>query len=402
MSNIEYISAEKGLLLGNDDKGKHYISEGYQHVLLLAPAGGGKGVSFVIPNLLSWNESVIVHDIKCENYELTSGWRASQKQEIYTWNPLSSRTHRYNPLDFISKDQDKMVDDAQKIAHLLVKTHCHMSGASSRSLLTGIIIYLIETKHKVISFGEITRMLTRNIADELSKSLDSFKNKIHPTCKMFLESFLGLEAKKRSKIVSTLLSNLELFTNPIIDHATSASDFNIANFKKRKTTLYVGLHPQDINRLQPLMQFFYEYAANQLLQTTDDSHGIAFFMDEFHTLGKMDDFITSMPYFRGNKIRLCLIASDLNEIKHRTSDSYLSTVISNSTFKIIYRSSNAETVRIISEISGGHITVNHLLNLNKKNQVLLIDDTKQILAIENQKYVYYDDATMKSRIVKPV
>lgn len=77
------LSAEEGLLLGVAKGSKRYIVDGYQHILLLAPSGSGKGVSFVVPNLLLWDESVVVHDIGLENYELTSGWRAAQGQKIY-------------------------------------------------------------------------------------------------------------------------------------------------------------------------------------------------------------------------------------------------------------------------------------------------------------------------------
>ena len=68
------LRSKQGLLLGKH-KSKFLIADGYQHCLLFAPTGSGKGVGFVIPNLLFWKDSVIVHDIKLENYELTSGWR---------------------------------------------------------------------------------------------------------------------------------------------------------------------------------------------------------------------------------------------------------------------------------------------------------------------------------------
>ncbi|WPX96360.1 Type IV secretion system protein VirD4 N-terminal domain [Candidatus Bandiella woodruffii] len=68
------LRVKKGMLLGRDSKG-FLVADGYQHTLLFAPTGSGKGVGFVIPNLLYWEDSVVVHDIKLENYELTSGWR---------------------------------------------------------------------------------------------------------------------------------------------------------------------------------------------------------------------------------------------------------------------------------------------------------------------------------------
>ena len=88
------------MLLGQNKKG-FLIADGFQHCLLFAPTGSGKGVGFVIPNLLFWKDSVVVHDIKLENYELTSGYRKTKlKQDTFLWNPASPEgiSHCYNPL----------------------------------------------------------------------------------------------------------------------------------------------------------------------------------------------------------------------------------------------------------------------------------------------------------------
>jgi len=98
--------ASKGFLLGRTGAKNYLVADDFQHVLLFAPTGSGKGVGFVIPNLLFWEESIVCHDIKLENYELTSGYRnKSLGQECYVWNPADpdGRTHCYNPLDWISE-----------------------------------------------------------------------------------------------------------------------------------------------------------------------------------------------------------------------------------------------------------------------------------------------------------
>lgn len=82
------MNSENTILLGLDNDGKKLFSNDYQHILLLAPPSSGKGVCFVIPSLLTFQESTIVHDIKLENYMLTSGYRASIRHKILVWNPL--------------------------------------------------------------------------------------------------------------------------------------------------------------------------------------------------------------------------------------------------------------------------------------------------------------------------
>ena len=69
------LRAKKGMLLGRTGMNNYLICDDFQHILLFAPTGSGKGVGFVIPNLLFWEQSVVCHDIKMENHELCSGYR---------------------------------------------------------------------------------------------------------------------------------------------------------------------------------------------------------------------------------------------------------------------------------------------------------------------------------------
>ena len=94
-----FAPAPEGIVVGRL-RGKLVRLSGQQFVILAAPTRSGKGVGVVIPNLLEYRGSVVVLDIKQENFDLTSGWRASQGQEIYLFNPFAEdrRTHRWNPL----------------------------------------------------------------------------------------------------------------------------------------------------------------------------------------------------------------------------------------------------------------------------------------------------------------
>uniref|UniRef100_A0A2C9KN55 Uncharacterized protein n=1 Tax=Biomphalaria glabrata TaxID=6526 RepID=A0A2C9KN55_BIOGL len=249
------------MLLGKDSRG-YLIADGYQHALLFAPTGSGKGVGFVIPNLLFWSDSVFVHDIKLENYEITSGWRKSQGQEVYCWNPADPDgvSHCYNPIDWVSEKPGQMVDDVQKIANLLMPEQDFWVN-EARSLFLGVVLYLIAVPDKIKSFGEVVRtMRSDDVTYNLAVVLDTIGKKIHPVAYMNIAAFLQKADKERSGVISTMNSSLELWANPLIDITTASSDFNIMEFKRKKTTVYVGVTPDNLSRLRPLMQVFYQQA----------------------------------------------------------------------------------------------------------------------------------------------
>jgi type IV secretion system protein VirD4 len=351
------LRSKHGMLLGKDGGG-YFVADGFQHALLFAPTGSGKGVGFVIPNLLFWDHSVVVHDIKLENHALTSGWRAKHGQEVYVWEPSNPDgiTHCYNPIDWVSNKPGQMVDDVQKISNLIMPEKDFWNN-EARSLFLGIVLYLIADPAKRKSFGEVVRtMRSDDVVYNLAVVLDTLGKVIHPVAYMNIAAFLQKADKERSGVISTMNSSLELWANPLIDAATASSDFNILEFKKKKTTVYVGLTPDNIQRLQKLMQVFYqqatEFLSRKMPDLKEEPYGVMFLLDEFPTLGKMETFKAGIAYFRGYRVRLFLIIQDTQQLKGTYEEAGMNSFLSNSTFRITFAANNYETANLISQLCG--------------------------------------------------
>ncbi len=427
------LRAKKGMLLGVDKKG-YLVASGYQHALLFAPTGSGKGVGFVIPNLLYWEDSVFIHDIKLENYELTSGYRSKMGQKIFVWNPANPDgfTHCYNPIDWVSSKPGQMVDDVQKIANLIMPEKEFWNN-EARSLFVGVVLYLVVAPDKMQSFGEVVRtMRSDDVVYNLAVVLDTMGSDIHPVAYMNIAAFLQKADKERSGVISTMNSNLELWANPLIDTATATSDFNIQKFKQELTTVYVGLTPDNLQRLQPLMQIFYQQATEFLsrkMPGPDEPYGVMFMMDEFPTLGKMEQFMSGIAYFRAYHVRLFLIIQDTQQLKGIYEEPGMNSFLSNSTYRVTFAANNIETANLISQLCGNK-TVDQVsaskpkfldfnpasrsLNVSQAQRALLLPQEviglpkdEQILLIESSppirsnKIKYYADNMFKKRLLKP-
>lgn len=424
----------EGMLIGKDDKGL-LVAPGFQHTLLFAPTGSGKGVGFVIPNLLYWKESVVVHDIKLENYELASGWRAKMGQKVYVWSPANPDgfTHCYNPMDWVSSKPGQMVDDVQKMGNLIIPKREFWEN-EARTLFVGIVLYLVAAPDKVQSFGEVVRTIrSDDVIYNLAVVLDTMGNEIHPVSYMNLAAFLQKADKERSGVISTLSSGLELWANPLIDTATATSDFNVMKFKRELTTIFVGLTPDNLKRLQPLMQVFYQQSTEFLSRTLpskDEPYGVMFMMDEFPTLGKMEQFMSGIAYFRGYRVRLFLIIQDTQQLKGIYEDSGMNSFLSNSTYRITFAANNYETANLISQLCGNK-TVENVSNTKPKymdfnpgsrsqnvsqvqralllpQEVISLPRSEQIILIESfppiktKKIIYYEDNFFKKRLLPPI
>jgi len=429
------LRAKSGLLLGKDKEG-YFVVGNYQHVLLFAPTGSGKGVGFVIPNCLFWEESLIVHDTKLENFGYTSGWRAKMGQKCYVWNPADPDgiTHCYNPLDWISNKPGQMVDDVQKIGNLILPTREFWNN-EARSLFVAVVLYLIAVPEKVTSFGEVVRtMRSDDVAYNLAVALDTIGEFLHPVGYMNIAAFLQKADKERSGVISTLNSALDLWANPLVDTATASSDFNFQDMKKEKISVFVGITPDNLKRLENLMQIFYQQATDFMTRKLPDSkeepYGVLLLMDEFPTIGKMDAFKSGIAFFRGYHVRLFLVVQDTQQLKGIYEESGMNSFLSNSTYRITFAANNVETANLISQLCGNK-TVDAIsqskpkfldfnpgsrsMNVSQAQRALLLPQEvmqlpkdEQIILIEafppikSKKIEYFSDDFFKKRLLPPV
>lgn len=111
------LHCDAGVMLGTF-RGRYLRHDGPEHVMAFAPTRSGKGVGLVVPTLLSWTGSAVIHDIKGENWALTAGWR-SRFSHCLLFSPTDPASAYYNPLLEVRRGPQE-VRDVQNIADILV------------------------------------------------------------------------------------------------------------------------------------------------------------------------------------------------------------------------------------------------------------------------------------------
>ena len=291
----------KGVFLGKW-KDAYLRHDGPEHVMAFAPTRSGKGVGLVVPTLLSWTGSAVIHDIKGENWQLTAGWR-SRFSHCLLFDPTNLQSARYNPLLEVRKGA-REVRDVQNIADILVdpegslerRSHWEKTG---HALLVGVILHVLyaekeKTLAKVAAFlSDPSRsferslkimMMTNHLGTEAAPQ-------VHPVVAQAARELLNKSENERSGVLSTAMSFLGLYRDPTIAKVTSACDWRIADLVEadNPVSLYLVVPPSDISRTKPLVRLILNQIGRRLteeleLGSKSSRHKLLMMLDEFPAL----------------------------------------------------------------------------------------------------------------------
>ena len=359
---------DAGVMLGRS-AGCYLRHDGPEHVMAFAPTRSGKGVGLVVPTLLSWTGSAVIHDIKGENWELTAGWRA-RFSHCLLFNPTDPRSTRYNPLLEVRRGADE-VRDVQNIADILVDPEGALERRNhwektSHSLLVGAILHVLyaeeeKTLARVATFlsdpqrsfvATLRRMMTTNHLGTTDEP------RVHPVIASAARELLNKSENERSGVLSTAMSFLGLYRDPTVAEVTSGCDWRIEDLieAERPLSLYLVIPPSDISRTKPLVRLVLNQIGRRLTERLDQPdtgtkrHKLLMMLDEFPALGRLDFFETSLAFMAGYGIRAFLIAQSLNQIEKAYGEH--NSILDNCHVRVAFATNDERTAKRISDALG--------------------------------------------------
>lgn len=534
------LTGMKGIIVGFAI-GRYLVFGGTAHVFASAPTRSGKGVSIVIPNLLHWNDSAVVLDIKQENFNLTSKYRAAHGHAVYLVNFSAGdfRSHRWNPLSYIREDENLRINDVNKVANMLYPDRDGTEPiwtATPRALFRGIVLYLIETPGKLVTLGQVRResladgdgaeyfaniIRVRALAAEafnwseaesaryarqdsdkyttaaktaiaakqsptagepgrmlddmaikalasnsyastlqaldneagLSKSPDRWElllsrrsidrasvehavatgRPLSDECVTALNTYATMKAENtRTGIMAGFRASLDIFALPLVDAVTSGDDFDLRELRKKRMTVYLGVTPDDLEVMKPLINLFFQLLIDVNTrelpeQNPDIKYQVLILADEFPAIGKIPILLKGVAYIAGYWLRLLCIVQSPAQIVDIYGEKGAENFLTNQAAQVVFAPKRTEN-RVAREISEwlGYDTVKsvsrsgaqHLFSranptqsqsdakralllpqeitgLGKHRQIVIVEDLPPILA---RKISYFKDPTFLNRL----
>jgi len=453
----------KGIVVGKYN-GRTLRFPGQQFVMLAAPTRSGKGVGVVIPNLLSYEDSVCVLDIKQENFDITAGYRKDTlKQDVYLFNPFAEdvdangkpapRTHRYNFFSAISKGVFRVGDILSIGIAIWPGTGKDVFwDNNARNLFLAVTLFLCELRDRreeegassdlpiyPVTMGEVLRQTSGRDSGLPIKKY--FETKIMPyewlssECRGAFSNFLSSSDDVLSSILSTFNAPLLPWRNPIVDAATSECDFDVRDVRKKKMSIYIGITPNKLDDAKLIINLLFSQLINlntkELPQKNPDvlKYQCLLLMDEFTSIGVVNIIAKAVSYIAGYNLRLMPIIQSTAQLESSTNygKDNARTLITNHAMQIVYAPRDQKDANEVSESlgyftekststsrsnsitkggSGSESTSDQRRALLLPQEVKEIGQWKEIIFLENTKPIlcekirYFDDPEFTRRLLK--
>ena len=432
--------ARKGVIIG--EHANLYIRhDGPEHVLCFAPTRSGKGVGLVVPTLLTWPHSAIVHDIKGENWELTAGFR-SRFSRTLLFDPTNEASAAYNPLMEVRRGINE-VRDVQNIADVLVDPEGSLERRNhwektSHALLVGAILHVLyaEPDKTLAGVANVLSDPRRSIEATLTAMMRTphlGEDGVHPVVASAARELLNKSENERSGVLSTAMSFLGLYRDPVIASVTRHCEWRIADLvaQGRPVTLYLVVPPSDISRTKPLIRLILNQLGRRLTEDLQEGAGrerLLLMLDEFPALGRLDFFESALAFMAGYGIKAFLIAQSLNQIEKAYGQN--NAILDNCHVRVCFATNDERTAKRVSESLGtatetramrnyaghrlspwlGHLMVSRSETaraLLTQGEIMQLPDTDEIVMlagvhpIRARKARYYRDPQLSKRVECP-
>lgn len=436
-----------GIIVGK--LGSQYLAvPGQQGAILSAPPRSGKGVGVVIPNLLNFPGSVIVVDIKRENWAITAGFRKEHGQQVHLFDPLSEtgETACWNPLFYVSDDPTIRINDIQRIAEMLYMVEPGKDSfwvLSSRTLFLGIALYLFETPDTLRTIGEILRQAMsggtsgEGFIAHWMKIIAGRKSGQQPLswqCVSSIYEVIDLAPQTASGIRKEFTSKLSLWLNPLLDAATARNDFDFRDLRKKPTSIYVGITPDNLERIRPVLSLFFQQAIGMQTRELPEhnpqlKHQLLLLLDEFTALGRIPIIETACGFLPGYNVRILLVIQTPSQLRAVYGREGADTLIKTLAGRILFAPKDfADAQEISNELGSttvkgksrsrplwgtgagkGHSTTEsdqrrlllmpqEVKEIGEGKEIFIYEGIRPILA---EKIIYYQDKHFKKRLMPP-
>ena len=366
------------------------------HGFVAAPTRSGKGVGFVIPNILHFAGSLVVLDVKGENFKTTAKYRRAFGDQVIRIAPTDpERSHCYNPiLDIEAKEDldDQYTEISQLITFIIedsdrLKTWLH--GGKMLFAAAG----MLAMQRGNATIGGIRQLLeaaTPKVLHEYAAEV------IYPQAKQtFLRNANDTNDHLGEYLAILDGQGLGAWAKPYICRVTSRSDFDVRQIRRKPMSIFIDCPEVGLKEYAPLFRLLFQQISTVMHATEpgeDEPYQVLFMLDEFEKLGRMDVIVDAYKTIAGRGGRIVIVTQSvtgLYEIYGR--DAVRSFVNVNAGLRLIAATGDTDFLREISDLIGDETYLSKTTSTNHGSGYAMIGQKSQQTREDGRKLFRVDD-----------
>lgn len=361
-----------GLIVGRY-KGEYLTLPQDMHIMAVAPTGSGKTKALVIPNMLNWDHSAIMQDNKREVEKATSGFRAAHGHNVFRFAPYDEegRTHGFNPLVYIRDDPVLRISDLMEMAQTIyphdnssVNGGGNFFAGSSRDLFLFMGLYVLESPQEEMphTIGQMLRVVggdgrpIREYFADLVIKREAIGQPLSYDCVAACTRLLSAADDTLGDVVRTFLNDLQVFADPLVDSATSRSDFDLRRMRHERMTVYVQIPFKKTTVSRVLTNLLFSLAINCQLDEDFDpgkhKHEVLWCADELTSLGRLPIIAYGSGFVRSYGIRLFILFQSMGQLEAEYTEHVARAIAANHRCRVLFAPAEQRDAKEQSEMLG--------------------------------------------------
>jgi type IV secretion system protein VirD4 len=352
------LTGRRGLILGKMS-GTVIRNADPAHILMIAPSRSGKGSGFIVPNGYDHDGSFVFWDTKRENFDILSRYLRDKGVKVFLFRPGGTQSHRYNPLDFVRRDENMPTDCAVVASFLVPERADDTWSGAARMLLATLIGYVLASRNCEGSrhLRGVARMtVTGKDISVVLKSLARSEGHLLP--RWIVDGFnqyVALEPETRNSAVFNVNMAMNPWNNPLISSATETSDFDLREFRRERMAVFVACSIPELVQFRPIIRIFFQQVHDLLMDKRpgpDEPYEVLIALDEFYHLGPMHSLLTKITISAGYKFRMAIMIQNMAQLDELYGKPLRQSTLAGAQVKLFLAIDDLETANYLSEMLG--------------------------------------------------
>lgn len=320
-----------GLILGRTFKGALIRLPDYCHVLLCGGTGSGKGVSIIIPNLLTYARgSIVCFDTKGDLYETTAKRRADKGQRIIQLGPFNGGEDALNPLDVIKFDSPTLVDSARALAEALVvrqgtEPDPYWNDKAVQVICAVLVLVLMRFKGEDRNLSSVQEIVSDpdmlKAASRMLQEIGGVPGRLGAQLRTHFDKETSAFTKEGASVLSCVIRHLSFLDSDLVAKAVASSTFDPAELRKPGITLFLQIPPDQLEAQKGLLRCWVSTLLRVIGAVGNEQESeVLFLLDEASALGSLPAIEEALVRGRSAGVRLLLAYQSDSQIRTAFKD----------------------------------------------------------------------------------